>query len=82
MKRRFGRLVPVVVSVAVLVLLLTMGAGLASADKGPPAVGSATKALLFSSDGMRPDLMESYAAAGAMPTYAQLMRNGVAAPTA
>ena len=77
MKRRFGRLVPVVVSAAVLVLLLTMGAGLASADKGPPAVGSATKALLFSSDGMRPDLMQSYAAAGAMPTYAQLMRNGV-----
>ena len=82
MKRRFGRLVPVVVSAAVLVLLLTMGAGLASADKGPPAVGSATKALLFSSDGMRPDLMQRYAAAGAMPTYAQLMRNGVAATTA
>ena len=26
---------------------------------------------------MRPDLMEKYASQGAMPTYADLMRNGV-----
>src|SRR5262245_25181150 len=35
------------------------------------------KAIFFSSDGMRPDLMEKYAAAGEMPTYASLMAAGV-----
>jgi 2',3'-cyclic-nucleotide 2'-phosphodiesterase (5'-nucleotidase family) len=77
MKRRFRRLAPAAVSAAVFALVLTMGAGSAGADKGPSPVGSATKTLLFSSDGMRPDLMQRYAAAGAMPTYAQLMRDGV-----
>src|SRR6185436_17668387 len=33
--------------------------------------------VFFSSDGMRPDLMEKYAAQGAMPTYAALMAAGV-----
>jgi 2',3'-cyclic-nucleotide 2'-phosphodiesterase (5'-nucleotidase family)/predicted AlkP superfamily phosphohydrolase/phosphomutase len=32
--------------------------------------------VLFSSDGMRPDLMQKYAAQGLMPTYRQLMRTG------
>jgi 2',3'-cyclic-nucleotide 2'-phosphodiesterase (5'-nucleotidase family)/predicted AlkP superfamily phosphohydrolase/phosphomutase len=31
---------------------------------------------MFSSDGMRPDLMERYAKAGLMPTYKQLMKDG------
>jgi 2',3'-cyclic-nucleotide 2'-phosphodiesterase (5'-nucleotidase family) len=35
------------------------------------------KVILFSSDGMRPDLMERYARKGLMPTYRDLMRNGV-----
>jgi 2',3'-cyclic-nucleotide 2'-phosphodiesterase (5'-nucleotidase family) len=35
------------------------------------------KAIFFASDGMRPDLMEQYAAAGQMPTYAALMAAGV-----
>ena len=43
----------------------------------PTPAPSASRVVLFASDGMRPDLMERYAAAGAMPTYAQLMRNGV-----
>lgn len=33
--------------------------------------------LFFSSDGMRPDLMERYARAGAMPAYARLLDTGV-----
>ncbi|HEY3750545.1 MAG TPA: 5'-nucleotidase C-terminal domain-containing protein [Pseudonocardiaceae bacterium] len=32
--------------------------------------------VLYSSDGMRPDLMQRYAAQGVMPTYAALMRSG------
>jgi 2',3'-cyclic-nucleotide 2'-phosphodiesterase (5'-nucleotidase family)/predicted AlkP superfamily phosphohydrolase/phosphomutase len=35
-----------------------------------------TPVVLFSSDGMRPDLMQRYANQGAMPTYASLMRSG------
>ena len=35
------------------------------------------KAIFFVADGMRPDLMNSFAAAGSMPTYADLMANGV-----
>jgi 2',3'-cyclic-nucleotide 2'-phosphodiesterase (5'-nucleotidase family)/predicted AlkP superfamily phosphohydrolase/phosphomutase len=37
---------------------------------------AATPVVLFSSDGMRPDLMQRYAGAGQMPTYASLMRSG------
>jgi hypothetical protein len=33
--------------------------------------------IFFASDGMRPDLMEQYAAAGDMPAYASLMATGV-----
>jgi len=35
-----------------------------------------TPVVLFSSDGMRPDLMQRYAALGVMPTYASLMQSG------
>lgn len=40
-------------------------------------VGAAARAVFFASDGMRPDLVDKYAAAGAMPTYAKLMADGV-----
>ena len=36
-----------------------------------------SKALFFASDGMRPDLMEQYAADGSLPTYRALMQAGV-----
>lgn len=36
-----------------------------------------SKVIFFASDGMRPDLMEKYAAEGAMPTYETLMDKGV-----
>ena len=36
------------------------------------------KAILFSSDGMRPDLMERYAKKGIMPTFKDLLKRGVA----
>ena len=35
------------------------------------------KAIFYAADGMRQDLMERYAAEGSMPTYADLMANGV-----
>jgi 2',3'-cyclic-nucleotide 2'-phosphodiesterase (5'-nucleotidase family) len=43
------------------------------------AVPHANKVILFSSDGMRQDLAEKYAAEGVMPTYQDLLDNGVKA---
>jgi 2',3'-cyclic-nucleotide 2'-phosphodiesterase (5'-nucleotidase family)/predicted AlkP superfamily phosphohydrolase/phosphomutase len=38
--------------------------------------GARHPVVLYASDGMRPDLMQRYARAGEMPTYAHLMRQG------
>ena len=70
-------------------LLAALGAALslivaatvaASTGRSAPAATSAAltqKAILFASDGMRPDLMEKYAGQGLMPTYTDLMSTGV-----
>jgi 2',3'-cyclic-nucleotide 2'-phosphodiesterase (5'-nucleotidase family) len=50
-------------------------AAVTAAAQAPPA--KADRALMFASDGMRPDLMEKYAAQGQMPTYASMMAKGV-----
>jgi hypothetical protein len=54
----------------------------ATSSASPTISPSASTALssrmvFFASDGMRPDLMEKYAAMGLMPTYKSLMDNGV-----
>lgn len=46
-------------------------------EQAPASVPLTQKAIFFASDGMRPDLMERYAAEGLMPTYAELMASGV-----
>src|SRR5512138_2520364 len=58
------------------VLISPVGA-LAAPAAATSAAPLAAKEIFFASDGMRPDLMERYAAAGAMPTYAGLMTQGV-----
>jgi 2',3'-cyclic-nucleotide 2'-phosphodiesterase (5'-nucleotidase family)/predicted AlkP superfamily phosphohydrolase/phosphomutase len=50
-------------------------AGVAAATPKPPP--KADRAVMFASDGMRPDLMERYAGQGQMPTYAGMMADGV-----
>jgi 2',3'-cyclic-nucleotide 2'-phosphodiesterase (5'-nucleotidase family) len=56
-------------------LLPTGSVGAASPpDKKPSATDGV---VFFAADGMRPDLMEKYAAQGVMPTYANLMATGV-----
>src|SRR5262245_45806703 len=63
-----------------LVGSLMLPAGAAAAPQAVAGSGASTlsnKVVFFSSDGMRPDLMERYAAQGAMPTYAALMAAGV-----
>lgn len=66
-------------SIVVIASLLILPAGaFAAPDSAPTSAKSlATKAIFFASDGMRPDLMEKYAGEGIMPTYADLMANGV-----
>src|SRR3954452_2488371 len=75
MKLGFRRLVPFLLGTAVLGILV-IGAGAAGPsekDDGLPV----KRAVLFASDGMRPDLMEKYAKEGAMPTYKALMKDGI-----
>src|SRR5262245_54924316 len=66
-------------SIVMLALLAAMALpASAQIPSAPAAAGPlASRAVLFASDGMRPDLMEKYAAAGAMPTYKSMMASGV-----
>lgn len=65
-------------SVLLLVSLLLLPAGaLAAPDTAPANAPLTSKVIFFSSDGMRPDLMERYVGEGVMPTYADLLANGV-----
>ena len=70
-----------VLAAFVAALSLVLAAALAaSTGRSAPAATSAAltqKAILFASDGMRPDLVDKYAGQGLMPTYVELMSNGV-----
>ena len=61
-------------SVAMLAGVTAAGAIAKSTASG---AAPADRVVFFASDGMRPDLMEKYAAQGQMPTYAALMAQGV-----
>ena len=74
--KRFTRLGVAVLAVFVLVLTALISQGTAHGKK-PTPLPQATKVIFFAADGMRPDLMERYADKGLMPTYRDLMRNGV-----
>lgn len=66
------------ISMVLIVSFLVVPAGVAAAPTTASAAAPlANKVVFFASDGMRPDLMEKYAAEGAMPTYAALMAAGV-----
>jgi 2',3'-cyclic-nucleotide 2'-phosphodiesterase (5'-nucleotidase family) len=74
----FRRLGAAVLSGAALAVLVFAGPSSGHGkDKSHKSNVRSTKAILFASDGMRPDLMERYARMGLMPTYRELMRNGV-----
>src|SRR5215218_8896684 len=66
-----------------LLVLSVLGALLANAAPAPASVAAAAAppaeqpAILFSADGMRPDLVDRFAAAGAMPNLGELKRRGV-----
>ena len=59
-----------------IVLSLVPAASPINAQAGASSQPLAEKVIFFAADGMRPDLMERYAAEGHMPTYAELMATG------
>jgi 2',3'-cyclic-nucleotide 2'-phosphodiesterase (5'-nucleotidase family) len=73
-QKRFFNLI-----LALVLIATTASPALASSpsieNAAPPPTGQ--RVIFFSSDGMRPDLMEKYAAAKIMPNYARLMASGV-----
>ena len=69
--------VPAVMAGMLSVLLIGVVVASASTKAPAPAVGAAERTVMFNSDGMRPDLVDRYAAAGAMPNAAALMNAGV-----
>lgn len=74
---------PHLAAVVALLIALLAGTPLASlagsqaTPSGTPSANGDAKVVLFASDGMRPDLMERYAAEGALPTFADLLSSGV-----
>jgi hypothetical protein len=63
---------------AIVILVVALGVSLgATSASGTRREASTDKVILFSSDGMRPDLMEEYARHGSMPTYRALIHDGV-----
>ena len=62
---------------AALLGLVVLAVGVAAGGAAPGASPLAAKAVLFAADGMRPDLVERYAAEGAMPTLKHLAATGV-----
>jgi 2',3'-cyclic-nucleotide 2'-phosphodiesterase (5'-nucleotidase family)/predicted AlkP superfamily phosphohydrolase/phosphomutase len=71
-------------ALAFVFVFVVAGAGIGGAHsgkfegkKGKPPSPPTEKAILFAADGMRPDLVDRYAAKGLMPTMRELMREGV-----
>jgi 2',3'-cyclic-nucleotide 2'-phosphodiesterase (5'-nucleotidase family) len=71
MRRR--SLIALFAAISVLAAL-TAGVAQGVTPGGKPSAG---RVVLYSSDGMRPDLMRTYSDGGFMPTYAALRRAGV-----
>src|SRR5687768_3107058 len=65
-------------SVLLIASLIVLPAGaMAAPDAAPAGAPLTSKAIFFASDGMRPDLVDKYAGEGLMPTYQDMMANGV-----
>ena len=81
--KRTLRVRPVILAALTLSFALlvagSVSAGAAATKSGEKAQGapSGTPVIYFAADGMRPDLVDKYANAGAMPTMKQLMAQGL-----
>ena len=58
-------------------LLIVPAGAFAAPEEAKDNALLASKMIFFASDGMRPDLVDKYAAEGAMPTFKDLMTKGV-----
>ncbi len=76
MSRSRSRLMALL-SATALITALVPAASAAPTPPPAPTRPKADRAIFFASDGMRPDLMEQFAAAGHMPTYQAVMNAGV-----
>jgi 2',3'-cyclic-nucleotide 2'-phosphodiesterase (5'-nucleotidase family) len=75
MSRR--RLLPVLLAALTAVLIVSIGPGTAARTSAAASLtASSAEAILFSSDGMRQDLVHKYVDEGAMPTYKNLLETG------
>ncbi len=68
-----------IATIALLAAVLPLAAAPATPQAAQSPAGSAEKMILFSSDGMRQDLVEDYVADGGMDTYDALLDTGVKA---
>jgi 2',3'-cyclic-nucleotide 2'-phosphodiesterase (5'-nucleotidase family)/predicted AlkP superfamily phosphohydrolase/phosphomutase len=73
-RRRLGLLA---LATLLLVTLTSIGQARPPSTAVPIPAGAGAKVLFFSADGMRPDLVDRYAAAGALPTMNGLMATGL-----
>ena len=76
-RRRSRRLPSLVLVVAVLAALLATAAPTPATPLPAAAAPAEQSAILFAADGMRPDLVDRFAASGAMPNLRELKRRGV-----
>jgi len=60
-----------------LIAVVTAASGAPSTHRPLIKRAQAKRVVFFTSDGMRPDLMESFAKQGLMPEYKKLMAQGV-----
>lgn len=65
-----------IIYLAMVLVMLVSVLPAASASQAA-TVSSIPRAIFFAADGMRQDLMERYASEGSMPTYADMIANGV-----
>jgi predicted AlkP superfamily pyrophosphatase or phosphodiesterase len=80
-RRRSRHLPTLALVVAVLAALLATAAPAPASPSSAVAAVAAQPAeqpaILFAADGMRPDLVDRFAASGAMPNIRELKRRGV-----
>ena len=75
--KRFRGLAAAALALAALATLVFAAPSAGHGKHKKPAGPLTKKAIMFASDGMRPDLMERYVHKGLMPTYKDLIKHGV-----
>ena len=72
-----NKIFPILVILALALGTFYVPGTAAPQEQAAQSASLAQKAIFFAADGMRPDLMEKYASEGVMPTYSQMMADGI-----